>query len=650
MSKAHQRTVHKTQQDVGRTAQTERPASKTCPPYTLGRRVGLLIGLLIVVCAAVSVTHWPALSANTMLFDDGQYLTKNLLVQNPSWASARRFLTEVLEPSTVWGYYQPLTMISLMADYALGGRVDNLRPFHRTSLALHVANTALVIVLFYLLFGQIWIAAGVGLLFGLHPMTVEAIPWVGERKTLLSAFFALWCLILYVRFTRKSGWKLYIGCMVLYVLSLMSKPTSTPLPVLMLLMDFWPLKRLRWRTILEKLPFFVIGVIFAIITYISQSRTAAVTTPGEYGLRHILLVLCHNIIFYLYKIVWPVNLSAHYGFPQPMGLSNSMVLAGVIGTCILIPLLVISLRWTRALLTGWLFFFVAIFPAMGVVGFTIAIASDRFVYLPSIGLLMVLVSLLIWFCKPHNFAPRFSGDKFTPAKAGERKQRGKPAIWCILVAMLVLFLAGAEAVATRRYLVRWRDTVGFTKYMLTLTPNAAPVHYGLGCVLQKQGKFSEAISHFQKTLQGNPSYVEAHNNLGVIMLSQGKLEEAAGHFRQAVQLKPNFAEAYNNLAWILAAYPDSGLHNPSEAVELAERAAELTKYQEAAVLDTLAGVYAAAGQFDRAVTTAQTAIALASAAKNSTLSKQINVRLQLYRQSKPYIEPEKPIPPVEVGE
>ncbi len=619
---------NKAQKDVGRSAQTERSASK----------IGLLAGLLIVVCAAVLVAHWPALSAQTMFLDDGQYLTKNLLVQNPSWASARRFLSEVLEPSTVQGYYQPLTMISLMADYALGGRVDNLRPFRSTSLALHITNTALVIVLLYLLFGRAWIAAGVGLLFGLHPMTVETIPWLGERKTLLSAFFALWCLILYVRFTRNGGWKLYIGCMVMYVLSLMSKPTSTPLPVLMLLMDFWPLKRLRWRTVLEKLPFFMMGGISAVITYISQSRTAAVITPAEHGLQHIVLVLCHNIIFYLYKIVWPANLSSYYGYPQPLGLSNSMVLAGVIGTCVLIPLLVISLRWTRVILTGWLFFFIAIFPAMGVVGFTISIASDRFVYLPSVGLLMILVSFIIWFCGTH--IPAF-----------KRKQEGKSVIRCIVVAMLVLILAGAEAVATRRYLVHWRDTVSLTKYMLTLTPDAAPVHYGLACVLQKQGKFNEAISHYQKALRGNPNNVEAHNNLGVILLAQGKLDKAAGHFRQALQFKPDFAEAYNNLAWILTAYPDSELHNPPQAIELAERAAELTRYQDAGVLDTLAAVYAAAGQFNRAVTTAQTAIALASATKNNALANQLNERLQLYRQAKPYREPTQPapMPPAEAG-
>ena len=141
--------------------------------------------LIAAVCFVVMAVHWPALSAEALFFDDDMYLINNRLVQNPSWESAGRFLTEVLEPSTVYGYYQPLTMISLMVDRAIGGRNDYLMPFHRTSLLLHAANTALVIVLLYMLFGQVWAAAGVGLLFGLHPMTVETIPWVGERKTLL---------------------------------------------------------------------------------------------------------------------------------------------------------------------------------------------------------------------------------------------------------------------------------------------------------------------------------------------------------------------------------------------------------------------------------------------------------------------------------
>ncbi|MGB8226876.1 MAG: hypothetical protein WCE45_08460, partial [Sedimentisphaerales bacterium] len=294
----------------------------------LKSETGLLTVLIIAVCAAVLITHWPALSAKAVSYDDEQYIFDNILVRTPGLASAWRFLTEVFEPSTVAGYYQPLTMISLMLDYALGGQTTSLLPFHITSLMLHIANTAMIILLLNQLFGRVWIAAAVGLLFGVHPLTVEPIPWASERKTLLAAFFVLWSLVLYIHFVRKGNRKAYLGCIVMYVLALMSKPTSTPLPLLMLLMDFWPLKRLKWQTILEKLPLFVIGAISAVITYVSQSLTLEVITPHAYGPMRVPFIVCHSIIFYLGKMVWPVNLSSHYPFPDPVGLSNPMVLIG----------------------------------------------------------------------------------------------------------------------------------------------------------------------------------------------------------------------------------------------------------------------------------------------------------------------------------
>ncbi len=646
-------------------------------------KIGLLTVLIIIVCAAVLAIHWPALSAQALSFDDGQYLTENVLVQKPGWASARRFLSETLEPSTVRGYYQPLAMISLMADYALGGRADNLMPFHRTSLALHIANTTLIIVLLYLLFGQVWIAAAVGLLFGVHPMTVESIPWVGERKTLLAAFFSLWCLILYVRYARKSTRQLYLGCLAMYVLALLSKPTSTPLPVLMLLLDFWPLNRLNKTTVLEKIPLFIIGAASSIITYISQSRTVVAVLPGKHNPAYVPLVLCHNIIFYLYKIIWPANLSSHYPFPKPIGLANPMVLAGVIGTCILIALLVISLRWTRGLLIGWLFFFLAILPTMQIVGFSDVIASDKFAYLPSVGLLLILASFLGWL---------FSDGIIKKLPASQ-----------IAAVIIVVIIAGAESVGTRHYLANWRDTATLSRYMLTLTPDVASIHNMLGVALKSQGrtdealrhlhravelnpnyaepyynlgntmkaqgkldqaiacyqqalqlrpdfaqahynlanalfsqgKLDEAISHYQQALQINPHSIETHNNLANILAAQGKLDEAISHFRQALKIEPDCLASLNNLAWILATHPDPKMRDGAQAVALAEHATKLTKYHDPAALQILAAAYAAAGQFNLAVTTAQNAETLASSAGNNELANQIRSQLNFYRQSKP---------------
>ncbi len=507
-------------------------------------KIGLIAVLIVVVCGAVVITHWPALHAKALSFDDQQYLTGNPLVQNPSWNSAKRFLAEVLEPSTVEGYYQPLAMISLMLDYAAGGRKDNLTPFHTTSLLLHTANTALIIVLLYMLFGNIWVAAAAGLLFGVHPMTVEPIPWVGERKTLLAAFFSFWSLIFYVRYARTEHRKFYIACFCAYFLALMSKPTSTPLPAVMLLMDYWPLNRLNRKTILEKIPLFVMAGIFACITYISQQRTAVTILPTKYGPEYVPAILCHNIIFYLYKILWPVNLSSHYAFPKPFGLSSPMVLAGVIGTCILIPVLLFSLRFTKAALTGWLIFFVAIFPTMGVIGFTNVIASDKFAYLPSIGLLMALAAFLIWLARFKNAAK--------------------------ITIFVVLILASAESFAARRYLAYWKDSVTLTKHMLTLTPDSAQLNNNLGFALAAQGNTQQAIELYQRALQLEPNYPVALTNLGCVYTETGNPEKAVELHKKAIALNPTLALAHYNLA---SAYGKLGRHN--EAMQEFKKALEL---------------------------------------------------------------------------
>ncbi len=526
----------------------------------------LLTILIGCVCAAVIAVHWPALSAQALSFDDDQYLVNNTLVKNPSWLSARKFLSQVLEPLTVQGYYQPLAMISLMFDYSLGGRVENLLPFHRTSLALHAANTALIIVLLYLLFGEVWIAAAVGLLFGLHPMTVETIPWVGERKTLLAAFFALWSLIFYLRYMHasvtsakagagiqspvdRSTWGLYIACFLFYLLALMSKPTSTPLPVLMLLLDFWPLKRLKWRSFLEKIPFFILGGIFAVITYVSQTRTAITISPVKIGVGRVFFTLCHNIIFYLCKIIWPVNLSSHYPFPAPMNLSQPMILASVIGTCILIPLLLIFLRWTRAAFTGWLFFFVAILPTMQIIGFSNVIASDKFAYLPSFGLLMILASFLcnLWNLRLKNSV--ISGSKY------------------VVIILFVLILASAESLATRSYLTHWRNSIGLFEYMLSKAPNAPILHNNLGVVYQSLGHYQEAMKSFNQAIKIKPGYAEAHYNLGVAYGNLGRTQDEIEAYKETIRIKPDYAKAHYNLG---VSYKDLGRYQ--DAIEAYKQA------------------------------------------------------------------------------
>ena len=544
-------------------------------------KFGLPVMLIAAVCITVLVTYWPALSTRALSFDDYQYLVENMLVQNPGWESAKRFLTEVLNPSTVGGYYQPLAMISLMLDSASGGSPDDLRPYHRTSLALHIINTALIIVLLYLLFDRIWIAAAAGLLFGVHPMTVEPVAWIGERKTLLAALFSLLSVVLYVSYVRKNKKGFYAASLVTYILALMSKPTSTPLPLVMLLMDYWPLNRFQKQDanrktpliniILEKLPFFAVGGISAAITYISQSQSAGTLERSAYGPLRVPLILCHNIVFYLYKIIWPVNLSSHYAFPKSLGLSNPAVLAGVIGTVVLIILLAVSLRWTRAALIGWLIFFIAILPTMQIIGFSNVITSDKFAYLPAMGLLMILAQLLIWLSRTAGTA------RYT------------------VTAITLLVLAGSETAATRKYLVHWRDTISLCEYMLKLTPAASSVHDMLGVALLEQSKFDEAAEHFRYALKTGEEHFKLYNNLGSALQSSGKLDEAIFYYNQALRIDPNYAKAHYNLGMALV---EQG--KLDEAVEQFHSALK-SRPDYAEAHNNLGNIFQSQGKLDEAI-------------------------------------------------
>jgi protein O-mannosyl-transferase len=551
---------HSRKGDAARSHGLESKRIKWLVPCVLIASVAILVGMV----------HWPVLSAQATFIDDDQYLLENWRVLNPSWESTGRFFTEVTRPSTVRGYYQPLTMVSLMLDCALGGGPDNLLPFHRTSLILHVTNTVLVILLIYALFGRIVPATIVGLLFGLHPITVEPIAWISDRKTLLSTLFAFLCLLAYIRYIRKPGWAVYGAAVLLYVLALLSKPISLMLPCVMLVLDYWPLRRFSIRCIREKIPLFAVAGGMAILIFLSQTQTAGVAPDRECPILRGLLLFCHNNMAYLGKLVWPFGLPMYDVYPETLRLADSPILIGAIGTAVGLILLAVSLRRTRGFAAGWLIYIAALLPTIQIIRFADVIASDKYAYFPLLGVWLVL------------------GWLISQCLDSSPILRNKPFV--VLAGGILGVLIAGEAVVSRRCISYWQDSQGLYHHLLAKSPNAAglynnlgadllshgdtagaieqcrlglelrpndeELHLNLGIAFRYQEDIPAAVAEYQKALEINPRSAKAYTNLGNAYYAQKKYPEAAAYYRQARDLQPNLLKAGFNLGLALAAMGD----------------------------------------------------------------------------------------------
>jgi Flp pilus assembly protein TadD len=493
-------------------------------PARAARASAIRVSICILIPAAAAlVVHYPVLDAKALCFDDSEYLVGNPLVKNPSLNSAARFFGEVWRPSTIRGYYQPLSMVSLMLDYATASSENDLRPFHRTNLILHVLCTALVALIIWQLFADATVALMAGLLFGLHPLAVESVAWIGQRKTLLAAFFCFASLSCYVRYAHRGNLGSLIATGLLFVLALLSKPTSTPLPIVMLLLDGWPLNRISRRAFVEKIPLVCLSVVAAIVTYISQRDTAGVATPDQSTWEQTLLTLFYAPAFYLKLIFCPANLSAYYPFPTPYSFSNAAV-SIMAGACLgILVAVVTSLRKTRSIFVAGLIFFVLLLPTLGIIGFAEVVAADRFAYLPILGVLLILAWVFL---------------------AMPRRAR-------VIACGVVVLIAMTESVLARGQLAHWATTESLAAHMLKAAPNSSAVWGNQAFALQEVGKNDDAVAAYHHALDLAPNNVIAMNNLAVLVEKMGRRDEAVALLQRALIARPEHAWTHFHLANLL---------------------------------------------------------------------------------------------------
>jgi len=460
---------------------------------------------------------------------------------------------------------------------------------HLVSALLHALNAALLFLMLAAATGAHWRSALVAALFALHPLHVESVAWISERKDVLSTCFALLSTWAYVKFTRERSPALYAATFLCLAFGLMAKAMLVTLPCVFLLLDRWPLQRpLSLRLVVEKLPFFALAVFFFGITVMSQHEVGSTADGSGLALAERLTNAVISTAAYLGDTFWPSGLAILH--PHPYLLETGGVPPAtwqIVGATALLVVVTAATLFSRRdyAWVGWLWFLGMLVPVLGLVQMGVQGRADRYTYLPHIGLFIALV----W--AGADLLTRIAGDSALRARALQR---------CVAAAAaLILATCGILTWQQSRH---WRDSHALFQHAVDVYPRNPTLHVGLGEVLARTGELAAAESHYRDALAVDASFPEAHNNLGNVLMTRGRADEALAHFQAAVRAEPDVLETQVNLANALAA-----LGRTEEAV--ARYTAALRSEPDSAVVHfglgnallTLGNLEAAAEHFEAAI-------------------------------------------------
>lgn len=549
--------------------------------------------ICLLLIAATAASYGRVLNYDFVGFDDPDYVTENPVVRDGltgegvGWALTTGH-------SANW---HPLTWLSHMLDVQLFGL--NAAGHHLSSILLHALNALLIFGILQTMTRAAWPSAFVAALFALHPLHVESVAWISERKDVLSTCFGLLCIWAYGIYARRGGTWRYLVTMALLALGLMAKPMLVTLPCVLLLLDFWPLRRVRLRgdddaeqvsarsttnklpvcaaqplrwILIEKLPLLCLSIASSVATFLVQ-RGAGATQSHEsltFALR------CANAVVsyvrYIGKMFWPADLTLIYPHPNlPGGVPWT---AGQIAAAAVILLLITAITiWARRrayLLVGWLWFLGTLVPVIGIVQVGGQAMADRYTYLPMIGLFIMLA--------------------FAAADLVGRWKLPTAAVWSAALAILV-----ACGIGTSIQAHHWRNWRTLYERNLEVAPNAVVVQYNMGRELQKRGEMGLSKRHYEETLRLNPEHVDARNNLALMLMDQGRIDAALEHYRKALEVRRDHAGTHSNLG---AAYLTLG--QPAKA-EVHFRKALASDPQLVPALLNYGALLANAGKIDAAI-------------------------------------------------
>jgi tetratricopeptide (TPR) repeat protein len=549
------------------------PSSAPASPESEGRPAGLsdrwtVIGVCLFLAAIIWVVFGQTLGHEFFNCDDDVYVYENPVVSGGLTLKGIAAMFTHVECN----FYHPLTMISLMLNDQLNG----LQPggYHLANVLLHTLSAILLFLVLRRMTGFTWRSAFVAAVFAIHPLRVESVAWVAERKDVLSGVFFMLTIGAYVRYvekfkvqlrwgaSRRPKSRVWYGLMLLsFTLGLLSKPTLVTLPFVLLLLDYWPLNRFGLSTlnssvsaysygataptqaapevsprrerseggqfstkralwlVLEKIPLFVLSAAASVMTIIAEEK--AMTSPPGLSFLARMSNPIMSYVIYMRQMVYPADLAPLYPFLARDMFGWKIILAFVL----LVAISAVAIAgWRKRpyLLVGWLWYLGMLVPMIGIIQISGIAHADRFTYLPMIGLSVALTWGAAELC------------------AGWRHRRVVLGGCATVILVALIFCARTQT-------AYWRNSESLWTHTLACTSDNYFAHYNLGNTLFQKGNVDEAIVHYKKALQINPDSMEAHYNLGNALLQKGSVDEAIAHFQKALQIKPNDAEANNNL-------------------------------------------------------------------------------------------------------
>ncbi len=518
----------------------------------------MIAAFLLLTTIAV---YWPSVNHEFINYDDPEYVTRNAHVgtgftyENIRWA----FTT------TLMGNWNPVTWLSHMADSEIYGL--DPRGHHLTNIILHCLNTILLFIILNRITGNLWRSFFVAAIFALHPLRVESVAWVAERKDVLSAFFFMTALLAYTLYVERPGIIRYLLIMASFTVGLMAKPMLVTFPAVLLLLDYWPLERLRigWRgsppsslglsdlpvmkslpsfsIFLEKLPFFLISAVFSMIAIHAQKDAKALLSVPAHP---VMLRLSNALLAYmnyLGKTFWPQDLAVLYPLPGQVPISHA-ILAFIFLGCLSVLSIWLSRR-SPFLVTGWLWFLGTLVPVIGLIQVGLQAMADRYTYIPSIGLSI----LAVW-----------------GVAEGTKKLRHRSLVIIVSSCVIMLWLI----ITTRSQLKYWENSIALFTHTLEVTENNYVAHTNLGDALDKRGRYNEAIHHYGESLRIKPDDAFVYDKLATDLDIVGRLDDAVAYYRMSLQLEPGNAKVHNNLGITLIRQG-----NASEAVKQFKLAVQL---------------------------------------------------------------------------